>query len=237
MTKREGVTVKIRTQSGDPVTHTETNPGGNYLINNLAPGTYTINVALHGFTTPSGQTFTILGGQTIDINFSMTPEARPLNIIYGIVTNQATGLPILDIKVALIRTGDTIPSNLSWTNASGQYLMAEISDGDYFLIAHGAGYYATSQIPVTISGGQIVRTDIVMQPVAVPQATVNGYIKQENGTPIPNACVGLYSLALSGVETLQQVTFTDSNGFYIFGRAMPGTYVVKAKSEKIITTV
>ncbi len=230
-----GVTVKVRTQAGDPVAHTETNPGGNYLFNNLAPGTYTINVALHGFVTPPGQTVTVQGGQTIDVDFAMTPEVRALNIIYGVVTNDATDLPIQNVKVVLVPSTGGAARNLSWTNASGQYLMAEITDGQYFLAAHGAGLYASPNIPVTISGGQIVRTDIVMQPVAIPQATVNGYIKQQNGTPIPDACVGLYLLGLDGTEALQQVTFTDANGFYIFGRAVAGTYVVKAKSEKVIT--
>lgn len=230
-----GVTVKVRSQAGDPVAHTETNAGGNYLFNNLVPGTYTINVALHGFVTPSGQTVTVQGGQTIDADFVMTPETRPLNIVYGVVTNDATGLPIADVKVALVPSGGGTPSNLSWTNASGQYLMCEVSDGQYFIAAHGAGLYASPQIPVTISGGQIVRTDVVMQPVAIPQGTVNGYIKQQNGTPIPNACVGLYLLGLGGTEVLQQVTFSDATGFYIFGRAAAGNYVVKAKSEKEIT--
>ncbi len=233
----DNVTVKIRSQSGDPVAHTTTNPGGNYLFNDIAPGTYTINIALHGFVTPPGQTFTLQGGQTLDIDFAMTPEVRPLNVLYGVITNQATGLPIEGAKAALIEQTFTLPNNLSWTNASGQYLMAEIPDGQYLLVVHQSGFYASQLVPLTISGGQILRTDVVMQPVSVPQATVNGYIKQQNGTPIPNACVGLYSIDISGLETLQQIVFTDTQGFFIFGRAVPGTYVVKAKSEKIVTEI
>lgn len=233
----DSATVKIRTQAGDPVAHTQTNPGGNYMFDSIAPGTYTINVALHGFVTPAGQTFTLQGGQTLDIAFTMTPEARPLNVLYGVITNEATGLPLFAVKVALVPSTGGMANNLSWTNSSGQYLMAEIEDGDYFLAAHTAGFYLTSRIPITISGGQILRTDLAMQPVAVPQGTVNGYIKQQSGTPIPNACVGLYSLDLSGLETLQKVAFTDSNGFYIFGRVTAGTYLVKAKSEKVVTEI
>jgi len=63
---------------------------------------------------------------------------------------------------------------------------------------------------------------------------VHGFITQQNGTPVANACVGLYLVDPQGVENLQQITFTDSRGFYIFGRVAAGTYVVKAKSEKTV---
>lgn len=98
-----------------------------------------------------------------------------------------------------------------------------------------SGFVTTGQTPpFTISGGTILQMNLTIQPVNVPQATVNGFIKQQNGTPIPNACVGLYSLDLGGTETLLQVTFTSSTGFYFFGRVPEGNYVVKAKSEKLV---
>jgi len=226
-------TVKLRTQSGDPVNHTETNPGGNYSLTDIVPGTYTINVALLGFVTSLGQTFTIQGGQNLTFDIAITPDARPQNVIYGVVSDQSSGLPISGAHVVLV-PDLAIFENLTVvsSNATGQYNMCEISDSTASLAAGADGYYFSDFSTITISGATTVRSDITLQPYSLPQATVNGFIKTSNGTPIANACVGLYLLNTQGVEILQQVTFSDSNGFYLFGRATAGTYVVKAKSEK-----
>ena len=121
------------------------------------------------------------------------------------------------------------------TNSSGQYLCGDLPDGTYIAAVAATGFKDNNTVPFTISGGTVLRLDISLQPVTVPQATVNGFIKQQNGTPITNACVGLYSLSLDGTETLLQVAFSSSTGFYFFGRVPSGNYVVKAKSEKVVT--
>lgn len=233
----EGVTVKIRTQAGDPVAHTSTNPSGNYQINDLAAGTYVINVALLGYVSPSGQTFSIQGGQTIDINFVITPESHALNVVYGVVTNQSTGEVIFDAIVAIVGAPlDLTNVRAQETNASGQYLCGDLPDGDYVASVSKFGFKDSNTVPFTISGGTLLRLDIELVPVTVPQATVNGYIKTQSGVPIANACVGLYEVPLGGTETLLQVTRTDSNGFYLFGRVSAGQFVVKAKSEIVVST-
>jgi len=224
--------VKLRTQSGNPVAHTETNPAGNYSIQNIALGTYTINVALTGFLTSNGLTFTLLSGQSLNFNISITPNTRPLNAISGIITNQATGVPIVGANAILAPgVGVSANNNIASSNATGEYLLSDIPNGTWSLLASAAGFYFSSFIPVTISGGSIANIDISLQPNLFPQSTVNGFITKQSGAPIANACVGLYFINLLGIEILQQVTYSDSNGFYIFGRAAAGTYVVKAKSE------
>ncbi|HOV80521.1 MAG TPA: carboxypeptidase-like regulatory domain-containing protein [Bacillota bacterium] len=228
-------TVKLRTQTGDPVAHTLTNPGGNYVLEDVAPGTYTINAALQGFATSNGQTFTIQSGQNLNIDIAITPDTRSFNVVYGTVTNQATGAPVASANVALIPAiGVSENVMVAKTDALGQYQLCNVPDMTASLIVAAAGFYLSSFVSVTISGGSIIRTDVSLTPFTLPQATVNGFITQQNGTPVANACVGLYLVDQQGVEILQQVTFTDSRGFYIFGRVAAGTYVVKAKSEKTV---
>jgi len=229
------VIVKLRTQSGDPVDHTQTNPAGNYIIENIAIGTYTINIALQGFAMSEGQTFSIIGGQTLDINFTITPLTVPLNTIYGIVSNLATGATIDDATIGLIPDLST-PTNFSVakSNSNGEYLIDRIPDSTQTLLASKGGFYTSSFIPITISGGSVINTNVSLQPYSLPQATINGFIVNQSGAPIANACVGLYLINLNGTESLQQVTFTDANGSYIFGRAVAGTYVVKAKFDKVV---
>lgn len=230
--------VKLRSQSGDPISHTQTNPAGNYIIESISPGTYTLNVTLQGFLISSGQTFSIQGGQTLDIDVSITPDTQPRNTIYGTVTDLATGQPLDGVQVVLkpdITT--TANDTVAVSNGEGEYLIEKIPDSTQNLLAEIHGYYVSSFIPVTISGDTILQADISLQRYVVPNSTVNGFITDQNGQPLANICVGLYLINPQNIEILQQVTFTDANGFYIFGRAAAGTYVVKAKSEKETTNL
>ena len=229
-------TVKLSTQAGDPVEHTLTNPVGRYSFSGVAPGSYRINATLEGFLTSAAQTFTIYGNQIIEINIPLTP-AVVTNTIYGIITDLSTGDPIEGANVVLLTPGTTQNVVTVKSNASGQYIMSDIPDGTRTLFGAAFGYYVSSFIPIDISGGSIISSDIAMQAFQYPQATVNGYIKNQSGGAIDNACVGLYLLNPQDVEILQQVTFTDSTGFYIFGRVSAGTYVIKSKSEKTVTTI
>ena len=218
--------------------HTTTNPAGNYSFQNIPPGTYSINVALQDYITTNGQTFTLLGGQNLNIDIAITPEPANLNTIYGTVTDLATGNEIDGAALALLPDLTTTANVTSVSsNDAGQYLIENIADGTPSLFVFANGYYSTSAIPITISGGIIVNTDISLQPYTLPKSTVNGYIKQQDGTPITDACVGLYRLNDNKVAILEQLTFTDTTGFYIFARVSGGTYVVKAKSEKVVEDI
>lgn len=228
----ENATVKVRTQSGTPIAHTLTNPGGNYSIDGLPPGTYAINVALQGYLTSPAQVFTISGNQTIDINVSLTPEPVVYNTVYGTITDLTTGDPVEGAEVVLLPdVGSAVNATVAVSNSDGEYLINKVPDSTQSLIVVKSGYYPSAFITVISAGGSKVNTDVAIVPYALPQSTVNGFIRNQSGTPIANAFVGLYLINLQGEEILQQTTFTDSNGFYIFGRAPEGTYVVKAKSE------
>lgn len=229
----ENATVKVRAQSGTPIAHTQTNPGGNYSIDGLPPGTYAINVALQGYLTSPAQVFTIQGNQTIDINVSLIPEPAVFNTIYGTITDLTTGDTIDGAEVVLIpEIGSAVNATVAVSNSDGEYLINKVPDSTQSLLVVKTGYYPSAFITVISSGGSKLNTDVSIIPYSLPQSTVNGFIKSQSGTPIANAFVGLYLINLQGEEILQQTTFTDANGFYIFGRATEGTYVVKAKSEK-----
>jgi hypothetical protein len=231
-----GATVKLRTETGtgDPVAHTATNAAGNYIFPDIPTETYKVSVAIQGFVTPAYTSVTLQSGQTIVVNFTLTPESRSRNVVYGTITDQSSGAVIFDACVTLIPNITTLADlNMGKSNASGQFMLDQIPDSTQNLGASAAGFYLSDFRSITISGGTILRSDEVLQPYSLPRATVNGVItNQANGSPIANAFVGLYSLDPGGIESLQQITFTDSNGFYIFGRASAGTYVVKAKLEQ-----
>jgi hypothetical protein len=229
-----GATVKLRTEAGAAFAHTLTVSSGNYIFPDISTGTYKINVAIQGFVTSGFTSVTLQGGQTQVINFTLTPESRARNVVYGTVTNQSGGAPISGAYAALIPDTSSFTNlNISISNSSGQFMIDQIPDSTQNLGVSADGFYLADFRSITISGGTILRSDEVLQPFSLPQATVSGMItNQTTGSPLANACVGLYSLDTGGMESLQQVTFTDSSGLYVFGRASAGTYVVKAKVEQ-----
>jgi hypothetical protein len=231
-----GATVKLRTATGTgtPVAHTITNAAGNYIFPDIPTESYKINVAMQGFVTSPYTSVTLTAGATLIVDFALTAESRSLNVVYGTVTNESTGAVISDACVALMPDIATLINiNMSKSNASGQFMLDQIPDSTQILGATATGFYLSDFRSITISGGTILRSDEVLQAYSFPQATVNGFItNQATGLPIANACVGLYSLGTGGMESLQQIAFSDSNGLYVFGRASAGTYVVKAKVEQ-----
>lgn len=163
-----------------------------------------------------------------DFNLSADPLAA-LNSLYGLVLDQSTGTRIAGASVTLTdQQGVTVSTTT--TNSDGQYLLCETANGSYLISAVKTGYELPAPIPVTVTGGQLARTNINLTPDVAVEATVQGFIRDENGNPLPGAFVGLYSA--DGVpETLEQTTFTNSSGFYLFGNLPGGNYVVKAKVE------
>jgi hypothetical protein len=116
-----GATVKLRTEPGDPVAHTATNAAGYYIFPDIPTGTYKINVASQGFVTSGYISVTLQAAQTLIVNITLTPESRSSNVIYGTVTNQATGAVISDACAALIPDTTTLTNlNIGKSNASGQ---------------------------------------------------------------------------------------------------------------------
>jgi len=231
-----GAVVKLRMQSGDPVIHTLTNLTGQYTLPDVTPNTYTLNVAMPGYLTSSGQTFTINQNQSITINVVLTPEIVT-NTIFGVITNLITGSPINGVYVVLVYNPGAAQNAIqALSNIDGEYIITKLPDGTRTLLANYPGYYTSTFIPITLSGGSIYNTNISLQAYQFPQATINGYIRSQYG-PLVNACVGLYQIDPQGVEILTQITYTDSMGFYIFGRVSAGTYVVKAKTEKTVSTI
>lgn len=227
-----GAIVKLMTPNGTAVDHRETNPAGNYAFDSVAPGSYLVLISATGFVTPAPSAFTVTGGKTVVVDLALTPSTSPAGAVYGTVTDAITGNALAGAPTSLfnISTGFTYATTL--TDAGGEFLFCHVADGTYTVVTSLSGYIPSPTVEVTISGGDIAVVTFSLQPVSVSQATINGFIRNTAGDAIPNACVGVYSIdPTTSVETLLQVSFSDSGGRYLFNRIGAGTYVVKAKTD------
>ena len=212
-------------------------PRNLYIFNGVVPESYGIVVAKTGYVTSHEISFTIAGGQQLTVNVTLSASPVPQGTIYGLVTDGTSGALLSGAMVILVSAATGLAVAITETDAAGEVLFCNLPDGDYQLEAQYDGYLRSIPAPVSISGGAFVAVAIALLPVPVPQATVNGVITNTGGSPIPNACVGLYSVATDGLETLLQVTFTDTGGRYLFNRVGSGTYVVKSKAEQTVSVI
>ncbi len=176
----DGVTVKVY-DSGGNLVDTQTTAGGNYIFNNLPPGTYTVvetdpanyqstgdvygaNDNVIVATVPAG---TAVSGQ----NFA---DAQKPGAITGVVYDDLNGdgnydpgepgLP--NVQVCL--TPPSGPQVCQTTNAGGQYAFTDLTPGNYTVTeTDPAGYLSTGDAdgsangnntiaPITVAAGQTV---------------------------------------------------------------------------------
>jgi hypothetical protein len=225
--------VQILTSSGDPVDSQFTNALGQSASNQLPNGIYQVVAAAPGYLTSDPVPANLTGATCVAISISLAADPRTtLNTLYGLVLDQVTGSRLTNATVTLTDSlSQVVASTL--TNSEGQYLLYEISNGSYTLSASRNGYQVPTPLAITVTGSQIAQTNLSLVPETLTEGTVQGLITDQSGAFLAGACVGLYSLADS-TETLVQTTFSNDNGFYLFGNVAAGSYLVKAKVDTLV---
>jgi hypothetical protein len=225
--------VQILTSSGDPVDSQFTNALGQSASIQLANGVYQVVAAAPGYLTSAPVTANLTGAACVAVSISLTADPRTtLNTLYGLVLDQVSGSRLTNTTVTLTDSLSQIVAS-TLTNSEGQYLLYEISNGSYTLSASRSGYQAPIPIAVTVTGSQIAQTNISLSPETITEGTVQGLITDQSGAFLAGACVGLYSV-VDSTETLVQTTFSNDNGFYLFGNVAAGSYLVKAKVDTLV---
>lgn len=118
------------------------------------------------------------------------------------------------------------------TNSSGQYFGPRLVTGDFVVTANKIGFEQSESSVVTLTGTDIEPLDLFLQ-VNTDQnvGTVSGIISDHATLlPIGNALVALYSV-VGGVETIVQITRSNTGGRYLFGNVTGGEYIVKAIAQ------
>lgn len=235
-----GATVKVLTKQYDPVAHAETNIDGQYVIRNLQPGSYNV-MAVKGIYLRSdvvGVSIAAKKQSVVNLNFPEPPFTPPLAVIWGLVLD-SKNLPIEKaiVNAYQILEGEEVIFAETVSNATGQYFVNGLPDGQYVFRAVAPGYKVSPDQFITIENGDNQESNFVLAIHPIEnQGTVNGVITDTKGQPISALVfVGLYSLDEQGKETLVNVTKTNEDGVYLFGKVDPGNYLIKAKAIEIVS--
>ncbi len=225
-------TVKLFDSNGIPFEHNNSNPAGQFIFPRVPIGSYFITASEPGFLTPLRATVTVLANRTttVPITMQVDPDANK-NAIFGIVQTSTNNQPIEDATVELFRvTGTTTEMiGIVSTNNEGQYLFANLVNGNYFVTVSKPGFLSNESTSTTVSDRDFAPVNMIL--AVDPDAntgTISGIITDAaNGQAIANAIVALYSVS-NGIENIIDITKTNAGGLYLFGDLVAGIYRVKA---------
>lgn len=127
---------------------TTTDTNGNYTVNYLRTGTYTIYVRADDYVSDSETGVSVTAGQTTyGKNFTLGTSG---GIISGIVYEADGETPIENAMVSCTSEGKSWGSTM--TNSNGQYSLTLLQAGTYKVIAHADGYDIETLDNIVVTG-------------------------------------------------------------------------------------
>lgn len=134
---------------------------GDYSLENLTAGTYTISAQLEGYALAQVPNVVLpVGGQVrVDIELIALPGA----IVRGEVLNLDTSAPLVSVTVTII--GPDGKQFTKETNFEGQFEFTMLADGNYTLQFQATGFQPVEVDNVNASSAVVSNNTYFMQPV------------------------------------------------------------------------
>ncbi len=222
-------TVKLFDTNFNPVTHTSTNANGEYLFQGVNNDHYHVYAVKDGYLLSNKNEVNYNGQNIVLSDFIINQDTTYLKgNVYGYIFDEE-GIGINNCILKLIDThNNEIAETISAED--GEYIFHKIDAGSYTLNASAINYSAAESISIEITDNNNLRENITLVKIIEnKRGTINGYVYDPHGNPIPNAIVSLYEQVIVGSLILRSTCYTNSEGKYFFGFVSEGTYVVKAK--------
>ena len=198
-----------------------TDSAGNYIINGLEPGNYTLVAYKTGYSRAASNPGTVL-----TVEGDVAVQGANLSLVqggFGIITGvvkDAAGKTVAGATVTFT-PGDSGSVQSIKTDANGSYTLSNVPTGTYTGTAAAAGAAATAPA-TTVAANASVTVNFTLAPGA---GSATGRVVDTSGAPIPGAKVFFNG----GAGAVLSAT-TDSTGTYAFptGTLPSGSYTVTA---------
>ncbi len=232
-----------------------TNEAGEYRLDLLPEGEYLVSVYANGafeyfenaVVAEQAKPVKVLGGDSVQVNFGLTPRNEGQGVISGTVTSELDSVR-MPIAVVIARPTVTL---LAWpqsemfftavTNPDGSYKMAGLPSGEYYVTSFASGYigeyydnvfdpsqatsvYVDQQKPTPGIDFALMpiyyRAEDGRDPRAGTGAGVVGKVSAKNGNGVGNA----YVYVLNDAAQPLAYARTNSEGNYEIAGVPPGQY-------------
>lgn len=190
----------------------QTDASGNFTIPGVFDGNYTLTPTLPGYEfDPVSIAVNIAGADSSGNNFTASDLGLPSYNVSGNVQYMAAGLQ--NVEMTLSPSGSSI-----LTDASGNFTIPGVFDGNYILTPALAGYvFDPVNIAVNIAGADSTGNDFIASDVVGPTYSISGGVTV--GT------TNLQNVTIS-IEPGGHLTSTDENGAYSVSGLAPDNYTV-----------
>ncbi len=198
-----------------------TDTAGNFRIDGVEPGSYTIAAYRTGYTRATsnpGVVFTVEGDTTQTASLTISP-ATP-GALSGTVTDGVN--PVAGASVLFTANGQSVSA---LTDANGNYSLPSVPQGTYTGIASKTGFSPSASQIVTVTGNSSQTVNFTLKP---GPGTVSGRVIDLNGNPITGATVyfsaGSPAAVVTTATTLADGTYslTINAGSYTVTATAPG---------------
>ena len=211
--KIEGVPVAIHVlQNGNAVASATVDADGNYQIDNIAPGTYTVEIVAKGYEAVE-QTVQINAGGVASIDrVKLKALEIPISHIQGTLSDRLKGSPLKDIRVRLVDAAGNTREVL--TTQTGAYTFENVpADQPLTVIVKLEGVEQEEFAVDPIQAGKTTILDIVLDASLVIRGLVLDRVTKK---PLINLRVQLTDEAGVVLETV-----TTALGAFEFERVIP----------------
>ncbi len=207
----ESVTVTASNSAAS--TSTVTANDGTYTLDNIAPGTYTVQVSLTGYTSSATSTVEVPANATATANFTVTANEGTIS-----GTLKENGVSISDAQV--IAVGAAGNSGFTSSLADGSYAIANLAIDTYKVYVVVQRYISTPDTAtVSLAPGEIVNLDFSL---TKSEIQISGIVRNQAGSPLTDIRVVAESAKGSAESS------TDANGNFNLTQLPTSTqYIVK----------
>ena len=219
-----GVTVYLQSAFGNPIPgrgtfSATTDSAGNYRIDGIEPGNYTLAAYRTGFlraTSNPGVVFTVEGDTLQQASLTLVPSAP--GSLSGKVSDTA-GNGVSGASVTFTSSDGQIYSIT--TDANGNYSLPNVQPGTYTGTASKTGFGTATQT-VTVVSNTASTVNFTLTP---GPGVATGRVIDTSGNPISGATVYFSS---GSPATVVATATTDATGTYTVPSIAAGTYNVTA---------
>jgi hypothetical protein len=192
---------------------------GNYIVDSLTSGTYTVNVfPVSGHVNKQIEDVAVVNGQTTaNQNFVLGPDG----IITGTVVNTSQ-VPIPGVQISAFDSNQNGAVGVAITDSFGNYTLRHIPGGTFTVLFSLEDYVSDSMSGISVTVAQT--TSGQNMTLSTSGAVITGTVYESDGTTPASGAIVAYA-AMNG--SIGMIT-ADSAGLYITPELAAGTYVLSA---------